>query len=83
MLSGRHAGYQIYPCRDGRVALAALEPHFARALCALVGITPFDANTMMAPATQELIATYLSGKTRKALETLARQHDIPLHTLAK
>lgn len=83
MLSGRHAGYRVYACRDGRVALAALEPHFARALCALVGIKPFEANTMMAPATQERVAAYLSGKTRKTLEALAREHDIPLHTLAK
>ena len=37
-LGGGHAGYRIYPCRDGRVALAALEPHFAKRLCAVAGL---------------------------------------------
>lgn len=27
-LGGAHAGYRVYACADGRVAIAALEPHF-------------------------------------------------------
>ena len=34
-IGGAHAGYKVYPCADGRVALAALESHFAQRLCAL------------------------------------------------
>jgi alpha-methylacyl-CoA racemase len=36
-VGGAHAGYRIYPCKDGRVAVAALEPHFAAALCEVAG----------------------------------------------
>ena len=32
-VGGGHAGYRVYACKDGRVAVAALEPHFALALC--------------------------------------------------
>ena len=32
-VGGAHAGYRIYPCKNGRVAVAALEPHFAQRLC--------------------------------------------------
>ena len=28
-VGGAHAGYSVYPCKDGRVSVAALEPHFA------------------------------------------------------
>ena len=82
-VGGGHAGYRIYPCRDGRVAVAALEPHFAKALCAAAGVEYASILTMLAPATHQTIADYLLGMTRKALEALAAERDIPLHTLAK
>ena len=34
-MGGAHAGYRVYATADGHVAVAALEPHFARLLCAL------------------------------------------------
>ena len=37
-MGGAHAGYRVYPCADGRVAVAALEPHFAARLCAAAGL---------------------------------------------
>ncbi|NBO42778.1 MAG: CoA transferase, partial [Betaproteobacteria bacterium] len=37
-VGGAHAGYKIYPCKNGRVAVAALEPHFAKRLCLAVGL---------------------------------------------
>jgi alpha-methylacyl-CoA racemase len=80
-VGGGHAGYQVYACKDGRVAVAALEPHFAARLCAAVGIEPGGPNTMLAPATQRTIAAWLLGKTRQQLDRLAREKDIPLHTL--
>ena len=36
-VGGAHAGYRVYPCKNGRVALAALEPHFAAALAQRAG----------------------------------------------
>ena len=82
-VGGGHAGYRVYPCKDGRVALAALEPHFASALCALVGVTVLNMKTLFARQTHQSIATWLLTKTRKQLEALAIEKDIPLHTLPK
>ena len=80
-LGGGHAGYRIYPCKDGRVALAALEPHFAKTLCEVAGIQYANTMTMMAPETHRLIAAYLLTMTRQALNTLAAAKDIPLCAL--
>ena len=80
-VGGGHAGYRVYACKDGRVAVAALEPHFAARLCAAADIAPVDQHTMLAPATQHTIATWVLGKTRQQLDRLALEKDIPLHTL--
>jgi crotonobetainyl-CoA:carnitine CoA-transferase CaiB-like acyl-CoA transferase len=81
-VGGGHAGYRIYPCRDGRVAVAALESHFAKALCAAAGVQYTNVMTMLSPATHQLIANYLLTMTRQALSALAIEKDIPLYTLA-
>jgi alpha-methylacyl-CoA racemase len=80
-VGGGHAGYGVYACKDGRVAVAALEPHFAARLCAVVGIEFKDHKTMLANATHKTVAAWLMGKTRKQLDRLATDRDIPLHTL--
>ncbi len=81
-VGGAHAGYRVYPCKDGRVALAALEPHFAAALCEAAGVPVKGIATMFAPATHQAIAAFLAGRTRAQLDRLAVERDIPLHTLA-
>ncbi len=80
-VGGAHAGYRIYRCKDGRVALAALEPHFAQALCHAAGIENMDMRTMMAPKTHAAIKRFLAGQTRRELDALAAERDIPLLTL--
>lgn len=82
-VGGAHAGYRVYPCKDGRVAVAALEPHFAAALCQAAGVTSSDMRSMLAPATQKAIAAFLLTQTRRQLDQLAQAQDIPLHTLSK
>lgn len=81
-VGGAHAGYRVYPCKDGRVAVAALEPHFAAALCAAAGVPVSGMGTLFQPATHEAIGRYLAGQTRRQLDRLAVARDIPLHTLA-
>lgn len=81
-VGGSHAGYGVYPCRDGRVAVAALEPHFARSLCVAAGLDASQAQHMHSPDTQAAIARFLADQTRAGLDELARTQDIPLHTLA-
>ncbi len=82
-VGGGHAGYQIYPCKNGRVAVAALEPHFAARLCAAAGLalaaeSPPD---MHSSVTRQAIAAWMLGKTRAQLDKLATDQDLPLHTL--
>jgi crotonobetainyl-CoA:carnitine CoA-transferase CaiB-like acyl-CoA transferase len=81
-VGGAHAGYRVYACKDGRVAVAALEPHFALALCQAAGIETVDRHTMLAPQTHAGITRFLAAQTRRQLDTLAVKRDIPLFTLA-
>lgn len=81
-VGGAHAGYRVYPCKDGRVAVAALEPHFALALCKAAGVPTADLRTMFQPQTHATIAQFLAGQTRKQLDKLSVAQDIPLFTLA-
>ena len=80
-VGGAHAGYRVYPCKDGRVAVAALEPHFAASLCAAAGVTVVGMATLFQPATHKAIAGFLAVQTRQQLNALAAAKDIPLHTL--
>lgn len=87
-VGGAHAGYQVYTCADGRVALAALEPHFAAALCRvaglpLEGVASADALTelMFSPAAAQAIGAFLRQQSCQQLDALAAQHDLPLHCL--
>ncbi len=80
-VGGAHAGYRVYPCKDGRVAVAALEPHFAAALCQAAGIEAPDGRTMVQPATHAAIAAFFQGRTRAELARLAVDQDIPLHCM--
>jgi len=81
-VGGAHAGYRVYACKDGRVAVAALEPHFAAALCAAAGAPAPDMRAMFAPSTHQAIAAFLLTRTREQLDRLAAEKDIPLHTMA-
>ncbi|SDM36755.1 CoA transferase [Polaromonas sp. JS666] len=82
-VGGGHAGYRLYACKDGRVALAALEPHFAASLCAAAGVEAPNMKAMFAPATHAAIEGWFKARTRKELDALAVEKDIPLHTLAR
>ncbi len=81
-VGGGHAGYRVYPCQDGRVALAALEPHFAAALGQAVGLKSAHIMAMFAPETHQAVAAFMASQTRQQLDTLASEKDIPLFTLA-
>jgi alpha-methylacyl-CoA racemase len=80
-VGGAHAGYRVYACKNGRVAVAALEPHFAQALCAAAGVKWNGPPVMFKPATRKAIAAFFAAHTRRQLDALALAQDIPLHTL--
>ena len=82
-VGGAHAGYRVYPCADGRVAVAALEPHFARSLCAAAGL-PAEGDghgVMFRSATHAAVAAFLKQRSCAELGALARKDDIPLHAM--
>jgi crotonobetainyl-CoA:carnitine CoA-transferase CaiB-like acyl-CoA transferase len=81
MVGGLHAGYQVFACKDGRVALAALEPHFAKRLCDAASVADSSLKSMISAKTTGAVAKFLASQTRKALDKLAVEKDIPLHTL--
>jgi len=81
-VGGAHAGYRIYPCKNGRVALAALEAHFAQRLCEAAGVNiAHPVKDLFKPAVHKAIETFVAGKTRKELDALAEARDIPLLTM--
>lgn len=80
-VGGGHAGYRVYPCKNGRVAVAALEPHFAASLCAAAGIAHNGMLTMFAPVTHAAVAAFYLSQTRQQLDRLAVAQDIPMHTM--
>jgi alpha-methylacyl-CoA racemase len=47
LLTGRYAFYDVYRCRDGKwVSVGAIEPHFYRNLCELLGLERFVEHQM-------------------------------------
>ena len=79
LLGGAHAGYQVYACRDGRIAVAALEPHFARRLMEAAGL-PAETSPMAAQV-QERLESYFAARSRAELDAIAASRDIPMHSL--
>ncbi|WP_233249627.1 CoA transferase [Limnohabitans sp. Hippo3] len=83
-VGGAHAGYRIYACKNGRVAVAALEPHFAISLCEAAGVAlTHPVKDLFKPATRQAIETFLAGQSRAQLDKLAAAKDIPLMTLPR
>jgi crotonobetainyl-CoA:carnitine CoA-transferase CaiB-like acyl-CoA transferase len=80
-VGGGHAGYRVYACQDGRVAMAALEPHFAKSLANAAGLADSGIAGMFKAQSHAAIANFLASQTRKQLDALALAKDIPLHTL--
>lgn len=82
-VGGAHAGYRVYACHDGRVAVAALEPHFARRLWTLVRPSEAGADEpdMHQPSTHAALTLFFADSHRRQLDEWAKQHDLPMHTL--
>jgi crotonobetainyl-CoA:carnitine CoA-transferase CaiB-like acyl-CoA transferase len=80
-VGGAHAGYRVYACKDGRAAVAALEPHFARRLCEAAGVSGSDVKALFAPATHEAVAAFFAARTCEELDRLATEQDLPIHAM--
>jgi crotonobetainyl-CoA:carnitine CoA-transferase CaiB-like acyl-CoA transferase len=82
-VGGAHAGYAVYACIKGRVAVAALEPHFAARLAEVAGIKTAKQgqNLKVLPSTRLKLTEFFAGLTRKQIDALASAHDLPLLTM--
>ncbi len=67
LLGGGLPAYGVYDAREGRVAVAALEPHFRRRLYEALGLVEGSP-----------LAGALRARTAKEWEQWATEHDIPL-----
>jgi crotonobetainyl-CoA:carnitine CoA-transferase CaiB-like acyl-CoA transferase len=83
-VGGAHAGYAVYACKNGRVAVAALEPHFAARLAEVAGLPAAkpEQNLMLQPKTKKHLTAFFATLTRKQVDAMAVANDLPLHTMA-
>ena len=72
LLGGGHAGYNVYPAREGWIAVAALEPHFATSLAQALGLQTLERSSLAACFARESAAHW---------ETWARARDLPIVAL--
>jgi alpha-methylacyl-CoA racemase len=68
-LAGAFPGYNLYRTADGWVAVAALEPHFYRRLCELLGVST--------PSYESFAACFATQGNAYWLE-FAATHDVPI-----
>ncbi|HEX8805703.1 MAG TPA: CoA transferase [Candidatus Aquilonibacter sp.] len=68
-LGGGLAVYNVYPAREGWVAVAALEPHFVEGLQAMLGVEVLD---------NETLRSAFARRSAQEWEALAQHHDVPL-----
>ncbi len=73
LLGGMDPLYAVYEAAEGRVAIAALEPHFRRRLTEALGV----------PATAEALAAAFAARRAAEWEEWAHERDIPLAAVAE
>ena len=72
LLGGGYAGYNLYASRDGWLALAALEPHFAKRVAAALAVGEITHENLKAAFAREPSSHWTAW---------SREHDIPLVAL--
>lgn len=79
-VGGAHAGYRMYRCADGWIALAALEPHFAQRLCHAVGIDGDHSSlhSLRAAPVHRAMEAFFQHRSCAQITAMATQSDIPL-----
>jgi crotonobetainyl-CoA:carnitine CoA-transferase CaiB-like acyl-CoA transferase len=68
VLGGALPGYNVYPAGSGRVAVAALEPHFMSRLVELLGVD----------GSYESLAAAFLGRSAEEWEEWGTQYDVPV-----
>jgi len=66
LLTGRYAFYDVYPCRDGKwISVGAIEPHFYRNLCGLLGLERYADHQMDDALQDEIRAAFRAAFGRR------------------
>ena len=74
MLGGALPGYNLYAARDGWIAVAALEPHFAERLAQALSIPQL---------THEALCSAFAARSTAEWKSWAREHDLPVVPLSE
>lgn len=69
ILGGGLAGYNLYAAREGWIAVAALEPHFAERLAQALGIETLEAC---------ILRERFAADSAESWHRWAREHDLPI-----
>ena len=72
LLGGGYAGYNLYGARDGWIAVAALEPHFAERLAQALGIDKLSV---------DVLRTRFATETADHWQRWALERDLPIVAL--
>lgn len=72
LLGGAFPAYRVYECRTGRVAVAALEPHFRERLYGALRL-PMDSD----------LTGVMRTRTAAGWQRWARRHDLPIVPVAE
>ncbi|MBS7807498.1 CoA transferase [Variovorax sp. PCZ-1] len=81
LIGGAHAFYQVMPCKDGRVVIAALESHFAERLAKLVGAPLSRSPDVLEVKQTKHTAAFMFQHTCKELAVLSEKNDLPLYVI--
>lgn len=78
LLGGHFAGYNLYAAKDGWIAVAALEPHFALGLARELGIPKLDRESLAACFVRESAAHWESWARARSLPVVAVRGPSPV-----
>jgi alpha-methylacyl-CoA racemase len=81
LIGGAHAFYQVMPCKDGRVAIAALEPHFVSRFSQLLDHHQSNSHHSHEIALRDKILAFMMRHSCKEIRALATQIDLPIHLI--
>ncbi|MCE2900358.1 MAG: CoA transferase [Gemmatimonas sp.] len=81
-IGGGHAGYQVYACRDGQVAVAALEPRLAQALCRATALPEEQATRLHEPAAFAHLEAFFADRYCADVQLLVQAYDLPAVVMA-
>lgn len=66
LLTGRYAFYDVYRCRDGKwISVGAIEPHFYRNLCGLLGLERYAEHQMDDAVQDEIREAFRAAFARR------------------